>query len=70
MTPRAFIQQGESEPLKGYCHAATAALLAIMTVYNVTAWYYRRERQLAFNSIIYLAGLCLEGKKTYNHFTF
>jgi hypothetical protein len=68
VTPRAFVQQGESEPLKGACHATTAALLGIMTVYNVTAWLYRRDTHLAFNSIIYLAGLCLEGKKTYHHF--
>lgn len=69
MTPRAFVQQGESEALKGACHATTAALCAIMTVYNVTAFCYRRERHLAFNSALYLAGLFLEGKKTYNHFT-
>ena len=69
MTPRAFCQQGESEPLKGCCHATTAALLAIMTVYNVTALAYRRERHLLFNSVIYSAGLFLELKKTYNHFT-
>lgn len=68
MTPRVFCQSGESEALKGAAHATAAGLMAIFSVYNISAFCFRRERHLAFNSVIYLTGLFLESKKTWNHF--
>lgn len=67
MTPRAFVQSGESEFTKGACHAALGALAAPIAVYNVVAWLYRRERHLAANACIYGLLVALEVRKVLHH---
>lgn len=69
MTPRAFVQQGESERLKGAFHATTAGLMAVMAVYNIAALCFRKERHLATNAVMYTLATVFEARKTLHHWS-
>ena len=52
---------------KGAGHAVTGVLAGGMAVYNAAAWWYRRERHLAINAVVYLALTALEVKQVAKH---
>jgi hypothetical protein len=62
-----FTDSHEAQAIKGAVHGAAATLLIVMTVYNATAWWKRRERHLAVNTGIYLAGLGFELWQVHRH---
>lgn len=55
-----FCTSGEQEGLKGGVHAAACGLAVIMTAYNTTAWWYRRERHLGVNTVVYATAAAWE----------
>lgn len=67
MTPRAFVQSGNQEFVKGAFHVALGLLVAPMAAYNIVAWWYRRERHLAINGVIYSTLVALEVRKVLHH---
>jgi hypothetical protein len=64
---RTFCSRGESEVLKGAVHAAGGALAALMAAYNITAWFYRRERHLGINAVVYTVAVAWEVRQTTHH---
>lgn len=64
---RTFCTQGENEAVKGAVHAAGGVLAALMAAYNVTAFFYRRERHLGINAVVYSLALLWEAKQTTRH---
>jgi hypothetical protein len=64
---RTFCTSGEREGVKGAVHAAGGTLAAVMAVYNIAAWCYRRERHLGINAIVYTAAILWEIKQTSRH---
>ena len=69
MTPRAFVQSGESELVKGGVHCATGVLVAVMAAYNIVAYWHRRESHLRTNAILYSTLTVLEARKTIHHWS-
>ena len=62
-----FCRSGESEALKGAVHALGGVLVATMAAYNIAAFYYRRERHLGVNAIVYTLAMIWEAKQTAHH---
>lgn len=69
MTPRAFVQSGESELVKGGIHCAAGLIMAIMATYNIAALCYRKEKHLAANAVLYTCLTALEARKTIDHWS-
>ena len=67
MTARTFCSSGHAEQVKAAVHGATTLLLAGMATYNMTAWYFRRDRHLAINAVIYTLFTAWEAEKTRSH---
>jgi hypothetical protein len=63
-----FCKSGENEAVKGAVHAAGCLLAGVMAAYNITAWYYRRERHLGINAVVYSLATLWEVKQTAHHF--
>jgi hypothetical protein len=61
------LQAGHAERLKWTTHAALGLLAGVCLVYNVTAWWVRRERHLARNVAIYSAMVALEIQQCQRH---
>ena len=68
MTVETFCTSGQAESFKGSVHAAAGTIVGAMAVYNAVAWYYRRERHLGWNAIIYSLGFAWEAYQTSRHF--
>lgn len=68
MTAATFCTPGQSERVKGGVHAMAGTVVAVMAVYNAVAWWYRRERHLGVNAMIYAAGFAFEVYQTSRHF--
>ena len=64
---RAFCTRGESEVVKGTVHAAGGLLAALMAIYNIAAWCFRREQHLGVNAVIYSLAVMWEVKQTSRH---
>jgi hypothetical protein len=64
---RTFCTSGENEAVKGAVHAAGGVLAAVMAAYNITAWYYRRERHLGLNAVVYSLATMWEVRQTAHH---
>ena len=67
MSPRHFVQCGHHEGVKGLFHGVGAGLCAIMATYNSVAWFYRRERHLRWNTIVYTLAFVWEIEQTMRH---
>jgi hypothetical protein len=67
MVVRSFCASGNNEGLKGAVHASAAAIVALCAAYNVTAWYFRRDRHLQVNAIVYTLAVAWELKQTMHH---
>jgi hypothetical protein len=68
VTVQTFCTSGQAERVKGGVHAAAGAIVGVMAVYNAVAWWYRRERHLGWNTVIYGAGFAWELYQTSRHF--
>jgi hypothetical protein len=66
---KAFCASGNHESVKGGVHGAVGALVAVCAIYNVTAWWFRRERHLRVNAIVYTLATAWELKQTLHHVT-
>jgi hypothetical protein len=64
---RTFCASGNSEPLKCGVHGAAGVIAAMCAAYNITAWYFRRDRHLKINSIVYTLAVAWELKQTLHH---
>jgi hypothetical protein len=64
-----FCTSGEKEGLKGGVHAAACGLAVIMTVYNSAAWWYRRERHLSINAVVYATAAAWEIVQVRRHWS-
>jgi hypothetical protein len=64
-----FCTSGEKEGIKGGVHAAACGLAVIMTAYNSAAWWYRRERHLGINSMVYATAAAWEIVQVYRHWS-
>jgi hypothetical protein len=53
--------------LKATVHAAAFGLAIVMGVYNAAAWFRRRERHLAINTVLYAALTAWEQKNVAHH---
>jgi hypothetical protein len=68
VTVATFCTSGQAERLKGGVHAVAGAIVGVMAVYNVVAWWYRREKHLGVNAAIYTVGFAFEAYQTSRHF--
>lgn len=64
---RTFCASGNHEPLKCGVHGAAGMLAAMCAAYNITAWYFRRDRHLRTNAIVYTLAVAWELKHTLHH---
>jgi hypothetical protein len=68
VTVKNFCSSGNAESVKGGVHAAAGAIIGVMAIYNAVAWYFRRERHLGWNAVIYTAATAFEVHQTQRHF--
>lgn len=61
------LQPGSCETLKAGVHATALGLAVVMGVYNAAAWFRRRERHLAINTVLYAALTAWEQKNVAHH---
>jgi hypothetical protein len=64
---RSFCASGNHEGVKCGVHAAAAFIVSLCAVYNATAWFYRRDRHLRLNAIVYTLAVAFELKQTLHH---
>jgi hypothetical protein len=64
---RSFCASGNHEGVKCGVHAAAAFVGALCAVYNTTACFYRRDRHLRLNAIVYMLAVAFELKQTLHH---
>lgn len=65
--PQDVLQSGSYETLKAGVHATALGLAVVMGIYNAAAWFRRRERHLAVNTILYAALTAFEQKNVAHH---
>ena len=58
---------GNCEELKLGVHALALGVAAVCGVYNAAAWLSRRERHLAFNTLMYAALIAVEPQHVSHH---
>jgi hypothetical protein len=58
---------GNCEELKLGVHALALGVAAVCGVYNAAAWFSRRERHLAFNTLMYAALIAVEQQHVSHH---
>jgi len=64
---QAFCASGNHENVKCGVHGAAGVLLAACAAYNITAWWYRRDRHLKINAVVYTLAVLWEAKQTMRH---
>jgi len=69
MTARELCASGNNELLKGSVHATASVVAAVMAAYNIAAWWYRRDRHLRINGVLYTLAFAWEVKQTLHHLT-
>ena len=62
-----FCSSGQREGIKGTVHGAACVIAATMAAYNIAAWYFRRERHLGTNAVVYTLAVAWEAKQTMRH---
>jgi hypothetical protein len=62
-----FCTSGQREGVKGAVHGTACFIAAVMAVYNITAWCFRRERHLGTNAAVYTVAVAWEIKQTLHH---
>lgn len=64
---RAFCSSGNHEGVKCAVHAAAGVLVGVCATYNITASFFRRDRHLRLNAIVYTLAVAWELKQTLHH---
>jgi len=64
---RAFCSSGNHEGVKCAVHAASGVLVGVCAVYNITASFYRSDRHLRVNAVVYSLAVVYELKQTLHH---
>ena len=62
-----FCTSGNHEAVKCAVHAAAGLLVGACAAYNITASFYRRDRHLRFNSVLYTLVFAWELKQALHH---
>ena len=58
---------GNHEALKCSVHATAGAVAAVMAAYNIAACFFRRDRHLRINAVVYTLAVGYELKQTLHH---
>jgi hypothetical protein len=66
---QAFCASGNHESVKCGVHGAVGVLVGLCAVYNIAASFYRRDRHLRWNAVIYTLAVAWEVKQTLHHLT-
>ena len=61
------LHRGKAEPLKACVHGVALATAALCAVYNLAAWFERRQRHLAVNAVLYGAATIWEYQHVRRH---
>ena len=64
---RSFCRSGNHEELKCGVHGAAGFIAGLCAAYNITAWFFRRDRHLQVNAIVYTLAVAWEVKQTLHH---
>ena len=64
---RAFCSSGNHEGVKCAVHAAAGLIVGVCAAYNITASFYRRDRHLRINALVYTLAVAWELKQTIHH---
>jgi hypothetical protein len=67
VTVQQFCCSGNQEVVKGSVHGAACTIAAVMALYNIAAWCFRRERHLGANAVVYTLAVGWEVKQTLHH---
>jgi hypothetical protein len=67
VTVQQFCSSGNQEVFKGGVHGAACTIAAVMALYNIAAWCFRRERHLGANAVVYTLAVGWEVKQTLHH---
>ena len=67
MTPREFCSSGVAEGTKGTVHVLLMGVAGLCFAYNAGAWFFRRERHLLVNSLLYGSLTVIEGYQVSRH---
>ena len=64
---RALCTSGNHEGLKCGVHGAAVALAGLMAAYNIAACFFRPDRHLRVNAVVYTLAVGWELKQTLHH---
>jgi hypothetical protein len=64
---QALCTSGNHEGLKCGVHGAAVALAALMAAYNIAACFFRPDRHLRVNAVVYTLAVGWELKQTLHH---
>jgi hypothetical protein len=64
---RAFCTSGNHEGVKCAVHAAAGVLVGVCAAYNIAASFFRHDRHLRVNAIVYTLATAWEVKQTLHH---
>jgi hypothetical protein len=64
---RALCTSGNHEGVKCAVHAAAGFMVGVCAAYNIAASFYRRDRHLRINAIVYTLAVAWEAKQTLHH---
>jgi hypothetical protein len=67
VTVQQFCCSGNQDIMKGSVHGAACTIAAVMAIYNIAAWCFRRERHLGANAVVYTLATGWEVKQTLHH---
>lgn len=67
MTPREFCSSGQAEGIKGCVHVVLMGVSLACLTYNASAWLFRRERHLFWNSLLYGSLTAIEAYQVRRH---
>jgi len=64
---RALCTSGKHEGVKCAVHAAAGVLVGVCAAYNIAASFFRHDRHLRINAIVYTLATAWELKQTLHH---
>ena len=67
MTPRDFCQAGQAEGTKGAVHVVLMGISGACLAYNASAFLFRREKHLFWNTCLYGSLVTIEAYQVARH---
>jgi hypothetical protein len=64
---RRFCASGNHEGVKCAVHAAAGLIVGACAAYNIAASFYRRDRHLRINAVVYTLAVAWELKQALHH---